>query len=111
MTKTQKKLWVGLFVLALLTPLGVILPARFNAGDAWGEWGPETLKGLLGYVPEGLKRWAEFWGAPIRDYNFGGENATMTVQVISYVISGFLGIVVAGLAVYGISRLIRKNGT
>ncbi|MGD0919371.1 MAG: hypothetical protein ABSB22_23255 [Thermodesulfobacteriota bacterium] len=52
----QKRLWIGLFILALLTPLGVILPEKFNAGDAWGEWGPETLEKLLGYVPDGLKR-------------------------------------------------------
>lgn len=58
MTKSQKKLWIGLFILTLLTPLGVILPEKFKAGGAWGEWGPEELEKLVGYVPEGLKRLA-----------------------------------------------------
>jgi hypothetical protein len=106
----QKRLWIGLFILALLTPLGVILPEKFNAGDAWGEWGPETLEKLLGYVPDGLKRLADLWKAPIPDYNFGGENATLTVQAISYILSGLLGIVAVGLAVYVISRLIVRSG-
>lgn len=110
MTKFHKKLWIGLFILTLLTPLGVILPGKFSAGEAWGEWGTDTLKKLLGYAPEGLKRLADLWKAPIPGYNFGGDNATMTVQVISYIISGFLGMVVAGLAVYAISRLLVRNG-
>jgi hypothetical protein len=35
MTKFQKKLWIGLAIMALLTPLGIYLPKKFNAGDAW----------------------------------------------------------------------------
>ncbi len=61
MTKFQKKLGLGLLILALFTPLGVILPEKFKAGGAWGEWGPEELQKLLGYVPAGLKRTAHLW--------------------------------------------------
>ena len=109
MTKSQKKLWAGLFILALLTPLGVILPERFNAGDAWGEWGAGTLEKLLGYVPEGLRRWAGLWKAPIPDYNFGGEGASTAFQAISYIASGLIGIVAAAILIYIISRIIVKN--
>jgi hypothetical protein len=109
MTKSQKKLWIGLFILTLLTPLGVILPEKFKAGGAWGEWGPGELEKLVGYVPEGLKRWADLWKAPVPDYNFGGDGATMTVQVISYIASGLIGIVAVGLVIYVISRVILKN--
>lgn len=109
MTKSQRKLWLGLFVMALLTPLGIILPQKFNAGDAWGEWGIDKLERLLGYAPEGLKRLSDIWKAPIPNYNFGGENASMTVQVISYVASGVLGIAAVGLVVFVITRFMVKN--
>lgn len=109
MTKSQKKLWIGLIILALLTPLGIILPEKFKAGGAWGEWGPEALEKLIGYVPAGLKKLADLWKAPVPDYNFGGEGASMTVQVISYIASGVLGILAVALVIYLISRLILKN--
>ncbi|MBF0564556.1 MAG: PDGLE domain-containing protein [Nitrospirae bacterium] len=104
------KLWTGLLILALLTPLGVILPKAFNAGDAWGEWGIDKLEKLVGYAPEGLKKLSDLWKAPIPDYNFGGEKASMAVQVISYVASGLIGILVISLVMYVISRFIAKNG-
>ena len=109
MTKPQKKLWIGLFILTLLTPLGVILPARFKAGGAWGEWGPEELEKLVGYVPEGLKRLVDLWKAPVPDYNFGGEGASMAVQVLSYLASGLIGILAVGLVIYCLARLLVKN--
>lgn len=109
MTKSQKKLWIGLLILALLTPLGVILPEKFKAGGAWGEWGPEELKRLIGYVPEGLKRLADLWKAPVPDYHFGGEGASMAVQIISYIASGLIGILAVGLVIYVISRVIVRH--
>ncbi len=110
MTKFQKKLWIGLFVIALLTPLGILLPETFNAEDAWGEWGIDRLEKLLGYVPEGLKKLTDLWKAPVPDYNFGGEGASKTVQVFSYIASGFLGIGACALVAFIISRLIVRHG-
>ncbi len=110
MTTFQKKLWIGLLLMALLTPLGILLPERFNAEGAWGEWGIDKLEKLLGFVPEGLKKLADIWKAPILDYNFGGEGASNTVQVISYIASGFLGIGVCILIMLIISRFIAKHG-
>jgi hypothetical protein len=110
MTKFQKKLWIGLFVIALLTPLGILLPEKFNAGDAWGEWGIDRLEKLLGYVPEGLKKLTDLWKAPIPDYSFGGEGASRAVQVVSYIVSGFLGIGACALVLFIISMLIVRHG-
>lgn len=109
MTKSQKKLWIGLLILTLLTPLGVILPEKFKAGGAWGEWGPEELGRLIGYVPKGLKRLADLWKAPVPDYNFGREGASLTTQVLSYLVSGLIGVLVVGLAIYVIAKVIFKN--
>ena len=110
MTKFQEKLWIGLLIMTLLTPLGILLPEKFKAEEAWGEWGTEKLEKLLGYVPEGLKKLADFWKAPIPDYTIGGEDASMTVRVVSYVASGLLGIGICALVVFMIGRFIAKHG-
>jgi hypothetical protein len=110
MTKFQKKLWIGLLIMALFTPLGILLPERFKAEGAWGEWGAEKLEKLLGYVPEGLKKLTDFWKAPIPDYNFGGEGASTTIQAVSYIASGLLGIGVCAFIVFMVSRFIAKHG-
>lgn len=109
MTRFQKKLWIGLILMALLSPLGIILPEKFDAASAWGEWGIETLEKLLGYAPEGLKRYADLWKAPMAGYHLGGENTSTTVQLLSYVASGILGMIVVALLVYGISKLLAKH--
>ncbi len=109
MTKTQKRLWTGLFIMALLSPIGILLPIWLNSGDVWGEWKAETLEKLLGFVPEGLKKYADFWNAPIPDYTFGGEQAPLAVQVISYIISGLLGILVVVFVIYVIRKIMVKN--
>ncbi|MEW5744214.1 MAG: PDGLE domain-containing protein [Nitrospirota bacterium] len=106
----QKKLWIGLLIMALLSPLGILLPEWFNAGDAWGEWGTDTLETLLGYVPEGLKKYADLWKAPAADYTFGGEQAPLSVQILSYIVSGLIGILLLSGVVYLISKfLVRRD--
>ncbi len=110
MTRFQKKLWIGLLIMALLTPFGILAPQKFRAEEAWGEWGIEKLEKLFGYVPEGLRKLAGLWKAPIPDYNFGGEGASTTLQTISYVASGLLGIGICVFVVYVISRFIAKHG-
>ena len=110
MTGFQKKLWIGLLMMALLTPLGILLPEKFKAEEAWGEWGIEKLEKLLGYVPAGLGKLADFWKAPIPDYNFGGEGASMTLRAVSYIASGLFGIGIGAFVVYVISRFMAKHG-
>jgi hypothetical protein len=110
MTRFQKKLWIGLLIIALFTPLGILLPEKFNAEGAWGEWGIEKIEKLVGFVPEGLKKLADLWKAPIPDYSFGGEGVSRVVHVVSYIASGFLGIGVCALIVFIISRLIARHG-
>ncbi|MDP2267889.1 MAG: cobalamin biosynthesis protein [Deltaproteobacteria bacterium] len=108
MTKSQRKLWIGLLIMTLLTPLGILLPEIFPAGDAWGEWGTDALAKLIGYVPQELMRLAGLWKAPIPDYDLGGEHV-FSLRAISYMISGFLGMLAVGLAMYLIQKLMGKN--
>ncbi len=109
MTKSQKSLWIGLIVLAFLSPLGIILPEMYKAEDAWGEWSSETLQKVLGYVPEGLRKYSDIWKAPVPEYSFGGPGTTSTQQILYYILSGLLGILIAGLVVYGLEKLLVKH--
>jgi hypothetical protein len=109
MTQSQKRLWIGLIVLAFLSPLGIILPEMFKSGDAWGEWSTETLQKALGYVPEGLRKYTDIWKAPASDYSFGGQGVTFAQQILYYILSGLLGILIAGLVVYILSKLLVKH--
>ncbi|MFA5353921.1 MAG: PDGLE domain-containing protein [Thermodesulfovibrionales bacterium] len=109
MTGFQKKLVAGLIVMAVLSPLGIIIPEAFHAGDAWGEWGKDTLKELLGFVPEGLQRLSATWTAPVPDYNFGSGESSLSVQVFSYILSALVGIAIAASVIYLISRLLRQG--
>jgi len=105
----EKKLWLSLSVMALLTPLGIILPAKFGSEEGWGEWGIAALEKLLGYVPEGIKKTVGMWRAPIREYNFGGEDALFSTKVASYLVSGIIGAFLVGLVVVIITKLVLKD--
>ncbi|MCE5311682.1 MAG: PDGLE domain-containing protein [Nitrospiraceae bacterium] len=109
MTKFQKRLVTGLVVMALLTPLGIVLPMIAGSEDAWGEWGSETLQKLLGYLPEGFKKIADLWKAPLPDYNMGGDGAGIGTQVVSYIVSGLLGIILVVLVIFVIMKFVVKK--
>jgi ABC-type Fe3+ transport system permease subunit len=109
MTAFQKKLLVILAVLAVLSPLGIILPEQFKAGDAWGEWSMETIQEIIGFVPEKMKETADLWQAPIPDYNLGDEKSTFSVQALSYILSAVVGIALCILIVFGLSKLLVKK--
>jgi hypothetical protein len=109
MTAFQKKLWAGLVVMGLLSPLGVFLPYYFGAEDAWGEWSAEKLREMIGYVPAGLEKLAYLWKAPIADYNPGGEGASIWIQALWYIFSGMFGVIIAGCVAYMLARVVRRN--
>jgi cobalt/nickel transport protein len=102
--KFEKKLWIGLLVLIILSPLGIILPMIFDAGDAWGEWSVETVEKLTGFIPEKLKADSDIWHSPIPDYNLGNENSSLTLKIVSYIFSGLIGV---GL-ICGFMYLLKK---
>lgn len=97
---------VGL-VVAALAPLGILLPRMFGAGAAWGEWGPDELRKMIGYVPHGIARGANFWRAPLPDYALPGKEAA-PVWIVGIAIVGALATVAVGI---GIGRLISRGGS
>ncbi len=111
--KTTTKLWIGLGVLALLSPVGIYLPDKLKAGSAWGEWGADEMKNLVGYVPAGLEKIASVWNALMPDYAFKGmENAGLGHLSIAYIVSALVGIALCVGSGLLIGKLLsRKSST
>jgi predicted PurR-regulated permease PerM len=110
MNKLQKKILIILLLLCFLTPIGILLPAFFNTGDAWGEWSAQTVKELTGYVPEGLAKYTELWKAPLPDYTVTGEESSTVRRSGYYLVSGIIGATVTYIVMLLISGLIIRDG-
>ncbi|MBU1912462.1 MAG: PDGLE domain-containing protein [Candidatus Omnitrophica bacterium] len=109
--KLITKLWIGIAVLIVLSPLGLILPEHFKAGSAWGEWSSDEMQKLVGYIPQGLKKLSSLWSAPIPDYAFKGwEEKGLPHLSFAYVMSAVIGIVIAVVVVLIIGKILIKKG-
>jgi hypothetical protein len=88
-----KKLWIGVFVLIILTPLGLILPYYFKAGGAWGE-----------------KKILSLWNAPLPDYCLKGwDDKPMAYQCLAYVVAAIIGIAVISCIVFLLGKVLTRN--
>jgi cobalt/nickel transport system permease protein len=91
-------LWVGMVVLIIASPLGLLAP-----GTAWGEWGTQELKQMgLQSVPVGLEKLSSLWGAPLAGYDLPALGNTN----MGYVLSAVLGIVIVTLVVWLFTMLL-----
>lgn len=105
----EKKYWIFLAILAVLSPLGIFLPSWFNAGDAWGEWSVDVVKQHVGYEPAQMKKTAEIYHAPVPDYNFFNEEVPLTTQAVAYIISAFLGVGIILLITFGLQKMLKPE--
>jgi cobalt/nickel transport system permease protein len=118
--RSVKRLWLGLAVLLLLTPAGVL-----TVGAAWGEWSardfanPEARQQIAAasrhqappqQVPHGLEQLSAVWTAPFPDY----APPFVRARSFGYMLSGIFGAggiillaVLAGWLVSGRSRTRR----
>jgi len=107
---TTKKMWIAVGMLALISPLGIIIPKWLGADGAWGEWDLSALEKVAGFVPTGLKRIAGIWKAPLPEYGFPSGNKGLAVESIGYVLSAVIGIALVAGIMYIITKLLgRKN--
>ncbi len=107
----MRKLWIGIGILAVLSPLGVILPPLFNAGGAWGEWGLADIQKVAGFVPEGMKHLGKIWKAPLADYGLPGQGQGLGSQSFGYVVAAAIGVAfVTGMMYLLAKLLVRKGG-
>ncbi len=110
--KSLRKLWIGIGILVLLSPLGIIIPAYFGAGGAWGEWSLEQIEKITGFAPEGMKRTAGIWKAPMANYAVPGQGQGPVHSGIGYFLTAVIGIALTAGFMYLLAKLIaRKNGT
>ncbi len=108
------RLVFALGVLALLSPLGLYLPAHFHAGAAWGEWGKDEIAvqvakahpGQPGYFPHGMTGNADHWRAPLPDYAPSSvTDVPLSRQSVWYVFSALIG----GALLIGVSFGLRRK--
>jgi cobalt/nickel transport protein len=108
--KLITKLWIGMAALIILSPLGLLLPEHFKAGDAWGEWGTDTINELVRYIPQGLEKFSSLWSAPIPDYVFKGwEEKGLPRLSFAYIISAIIGIAIIVAIVLIIGKILTKK--
>jgi cobalt/nickel transport system permease protein len=93
---------IGLAMLVVLTPLGLLAP-----GGAFGEDAPGDLDlGRYGLqaIPEGLNRYNGFWSHTLLGgYGFSSGDH----PVIGYLLSALVGILVVGLGIAAVFWLLR----
>jgi cobalt/nickel transport system permease protein len=92
-------LWVGLAVLALLVPIGLLAP-----GTAWGEWSAGEIAQQPGVtaVPQGLQTLGSLWNAPLSGYDapqLGNSNA-------GYILSAMVGVILITIVVWLFAQLL-----
>ncbi|MDP2830907.1 MAG: PDGLE domain-containing protein [Candidatus Omnitrophota bacterium] len=108
--KLINKLWLGLGILIILSPLGLILPEHFKAGSAWGEWGTGEIQKLAGYIPKGLDKFSHLWSAPLPDYAFrGGEGESILVLSLAYILSAVIGVLICIGVVFILGKFLSKK--
>jgi cobalt/nickel transport protein len=109
--REYRNLWIALAVLALLSPIGLYLPELARAGAAWGEWGLDEIRQVLGFVPAGMEKMADLWKAPLPDYALpGSADAPLSRLSLGYILSAFLGMGLCGGGAYLAARwLIRRK--
>lgn len=107
-------------MLILLSPLGLFLPAHFNAGSAWGEWDSRELSAFMAAdsgsknaaIPEGLLRAEQSgWRALLPDYDLPRSNpASPAARNFSYILSAAVGVMLLGIVIMlGKNLLARKD--
>lgn len=107
--KPITKLWLGIAVLVILSPLGLIIPDIFKAGGAWGEWEPGEIKKIMGYVPGHFEKLSGLWKAPMRDYAFNGWEKGMGHLSFAYICSAVIGIIIIAGVTFALGKLLAKK--
>ncbi len=104
-----KRLWIAVLVLALLSPLGLLIPALFGAGGAWGEWGLEEIRKMLGFVPEGMRKLGHLWSSPMKDYAVPGQSGGIAGKGLGYLASALVGAAIAAALAFLLARVLGKR--
>lgn len=104
----MKGYWKRVFIiftfLVLLTPLGLLAP-----GSAWGEWGLDEIKGMIGYIPKGMNRFSEIIKPIIPDYSLPGLDKNFFQLSVGYIVSALIGIAIIVILFMVLGRFLGRN--
>ena len=108
--REYRRLWIGLLIVAFLSPIGLYLPDLVRAGSAWGEWGVDEIRQMIGYAPAGMERNRGLWRAPIPEYALPGQaGAPFARRGLTYVFSGIVGMAACGGGGYLVTRWVMRG--
>lgn len=107
---TNHRLIKCLIIIAILTPVGLLVPMYFGAGSAWGEWAPDEVGEMVGFVPAQMARLASLWQAPLPDYAIPGrEEPGPGAQSLHYIFSALAGMAVVWALSLGVGKLLKTK--
>jgi len=104
MDKNVKVFVIALVVLIVLVPVGLIA-----SGTAYGEWGPDDIQQMVGYVPAGLQQLSDLWHPLLPDYDFPGGHDTMPAQAPGYYVSAIVGVLLCCGVMFMVGKAIAKK--
>ena len=84
-----KKLWYALIVLIIFTPLGLLAQ-----GTAYGEWSSEDLQAKIGFIPNGMAKFADKWQALLPDYSVPGLESSFFKSALGYIFSAVVALLI-----------------
>jgi hypothetical protein len=103
---TSNKFFIGLALLAVLTPIGLLAQ-----GTAYGEWGSDELKENLGYVPTGIEQAEIMWSAPFPDYTLPGLGDDFMNSSAGYIFSAAAGSALIYVSVVALTKFLAVKGS
>ena len=102
--KNQKIYLLIIGILILLAPLGLLAE-----GTAYGEWSPDELQQMFGYVPNGLEQLSSLWNAPLPDYAVSGLPETFSGLALGYYVSAIVGVILCIVVMYLLGMALAKR--
>jgi hypothetical protein len=90
-------------VVIILTPLGLLA-----SGTAYGEWAPDEVKQILGYIPQGMAGSTSWWHAVMPDYSLPKLGSNMFSHSLAYILSALVGVVMISVLIILLAKMTQK---
>lgn len=101
-----KKYWHVLIALIIFAPIGLL-----TQGKAYGEWSGDELKSKIGFIPEGMNRFAGKWKSLFPHYSVPGASSTFFNSSLGYIFCAIVALAIILTITAFISLLQRGKNT